>query len=239
MPHSPHADAEHPSGGEASGIHPLSVSYTFHLRSVSPMAEHLKQNPKQAPPSDHALAAAKAGDAAEVEPMLARASAMLPAELLQPGEIIILLIKPSPWFILLVPIRFIAIVLLCFMLATQLQTRGFNLGMDRHDLIIVTLAILGLRLFWQMLEWLSHVYVLTDQRVIRVMGVLNVQVFECPLQKIQQTDLILPLIQRLFWLGSIGFATAGTAGHEAFWLMVAKPLEVHKKIVETLRRYRR
>lgn len=190
-------------------------------------------------PKDHALAAAEAGDAAEAEPALARASAMLPAELLQPSEIIILLIKPSPWFILLVPLRFIAIILLCALLTMQLQARGFGLGLDRHDIIVATLAALGLRLFWQLLDWLSHVYVLTDQRVIRVMGVLNVQVFECPLQKIQQTDLILPLVQRLFWLGSIGFATAGTAGHEAYWLMVAKPLEVHAKIVETLRRYRR
>lgn len=191
------------------------------------------------PTHEHALAAAEASDAAEAEPMLARANAMLPAELLQPGEIIILLIKPSPLYILLVPLRFIAVVLLCALLVSQMLSRGVNLGIDRHDLIIATLAVLGLRLFWQMLDWLSQVYVLTDQRIIRVMGVLNVHVFECPLQKIQQTDLILPLIQRLFWLGSIGFATAGTAAHEAYWLMVAKPLEVHSKIVETLRRYRR
>ncbi|MBX2853177.1 MAG: PH domain-containing protein [Phycisphaeraceae bacterium] len=205
------------------------------------MAQHPKHNPADhaKPTSEHALAAAEAGDAADAEPAMARANAMLPAELLQPGEIIILLIKPSPLYILLAPIRFIAIVLLCALLAVQLQKRGINLGLDRHDLIIAALGIIGVRLFWQMLDWLSHVYVLTDQRIIRVMGVLNVQVFECPLQKIQQTDLILPLIQRLFWLGSIGFATAGTAGHEAYWLMVAKPLEVHKKIIETLRRYRR
>ena len=164
---------------------------------------------------------------------------MLPAELLQPGELIILLIKPSPLYILLVPMRFVALVLLCTMLGAQLQSRGISFGLDRHEIIIVALAVIGVRLFWQMLDWLSHVYVLTDQRVIRVQGVLNVHVFECPLQRVQQTDLILPLAQRLFWLGSIGFATAGTAGHEAYWLMIAKPLEVHKKIVETLRRYRR
>ena len=205
------------------------------------MAQQLKHNPKvkPSPAGKHALAAAEASDAADVEPMMARANAMLPAELLQPGEIIIPLIKPSPLYILLAPIRFIAIVLLITLLAAQLQNKGINLGLQRHDLIIAMLGIIGLRLFWQMLDWLSHVYVLTDQRIIRVMGELNVQVFECPLQKIQQTDLILPLIQRLFWLGSIGFATAGTAGHEAYWLMVAKPLAVHKKIVETLRRYRR
>ena len=203
------------------------------------MAQHPDDNTddRAKPPNKHALAA-EAQDATDAEP-IDRASAILPAQLLQPGELIILLIKPSPWFILLVPMRFIAIVLLCGLLAAQLQNRGFNLGLHRNDVIIATLAILGLRLFWQMLDWLSRVYVLTDQRIIRIKGVLNVQVFECPLQKIQQTDLLLPLSQRVFWLGTIGFATAGTAVHEAYWLMIAKPLEVHAKIVETLRRYRR
>jgi len=185
------------------------------------------------------FAAAEAGDAADAEPLLAQASAMLPAQLLQPGEVIILLLKPSPWFILLVPLRFLGVIILCAALIVQMQKRGYNIGLDNHDLVVATLAVVGIRLFWQMLEWLSHVYVLTDQRVIRVKGVLNVQVFECPLQKIQQTDLILPLLQRFFWLGTIGFATAGTAAHEAFWLMVAKPLDVHAKIIETMRRYRR
>ncbi|MFN3166945.1 MAG: PH domain-containing protein [Phycisphaeraceae bacterium] len=185
------------------------------------------------------FAAAEAGDAADAEPMLARATAMLPAQLLQPGEIIILLLKPSPWFILLVPLRFLTVVLLCATLAILLQRKGYDLGVGRHDVVIATLALVGARLFWQMLDWLSRVYVLTDQRIIRVKGVLNVQVFECPLQKIQQTDLILPLLQRLFWLGTIGFATAGTAAHEAFWFMVARPLDVHQKVIETLRRYRR
>jgi len=81
--------------------------------------------------------------------------------------------------------------------------------------------------------------VLTDQRVIRVRGVLNVLVFECPLSRIQQTNMILPLIQRLCGLGTIAFATAGTSMHDAFWLMINNPLDVHQKIVETMRRYRR
>lgn len=186
-----------------------------------------------------AFAAAEAGDAADADALIGRASAMLPAQLLQPGEIIILLIKPSPWYIVLAPLRFISVVLLCAALVVLFQRKGYSLGIDQHDLLVTTLGVLGVRLFWSMLDWLSHVYVLTDQRIIRVMGVLNVQVFECPLPKIQQTDLVLPLVQRLFWLGSIAFATAGTAAHEAYWLMLAKPLDVHAKIIETLRRYRR
>ena len=205
------------------------------------MARHPTTNTsaQARPAGGHPLAAAEAGDAADTEPMLARASAMLPAELLQPGEVIILLLKPSAWFILLVPLRFIAVTLLCTALAVLLDRKGYDLGADRYDLALIALGVIGVRLFWQVLDWLGRVYVLTDQRVIRIRGVLNVQVFECPLQKVQQTDLILPLMQRFFWLGTIGFATAGTAVHEAYWFMIARPLEVHAKVVETMRRYRR
>lgn len=203
------------------------------------MPQPHRDNPATHTPPRQRFAAADAAGASDADPTLAQANAMLPAQLIQPGELILLLLKPSPWFILLVPMRFIAVVVLSALLVVLFERRGIYIGLERNDLIIATLAIIGLRLSWQLLEWLSHVYVLTDQRVIRVRGVLNVQVFECPLGKIQQTDLILPLAQRLCWLGTIGFATAGTAGHEAFWLMVAKPLEVHAKVVETMRRYRR
>ena len=184
-------------------------------------------------------AEAGTGNADAADPALARAATMLPRELLQPGEIIILLLKPSPLFILLMPIRFIVSVVLLALLAKLLMDKGIALGFGSHDLVVATVALIGLRLFWEMLHWLSHVYVLTDQRVIRVSGVLNVHVFECPLKQVQQTDLILPLLLRLFGLGTIAFATAGTATREAYWLLLAHPLEVHQKVIETLRRYGR
>lgn len=189
--------------------------------------------------NDHLPAEAGTGDAEAADPVLARAATMLPRELLQPGEIIILLLKPSPLFILLMPIRFIASVILLAWLAKLLIDKGIALGIGSHDVVVAAVALIGLRLFWELLHWLSHVYVLTDQRVIKVSGVLNVHVFECPLKQIQQTDLVLPLLLRIFGLGTIAFATAGTATREAYWLLLAKPLEVHKKVIETLRRYGR
>ncbi|MFI4859393.1 MAG: PH domain-containing protein [Phycisphaerales bacterium JB063] len=190
--------------------------------------------PPAPPPRDYAMNADGAA-----EPLSAQAAVMLPAQLLQPGEIIILLLKPSPLFIVLAPLRTLIIILLGVLLLGQLQARGINLGLSHADLVLAGSGLIGARLFWQVLEWLNQIYVLTDQRVIRVRGVLNVRVFECPLQNIQQTDLILPLLQRLFGLGTLGFATAGTAFHEAYWLMLSRPLDVHQKVVETLRRYRR
>jgi len=168
----------------------------------------------------------------------ARAAGMLPAELLQPGETIILLLKPSAWFILLAPLRTLTTIIVLALIA-ETANSYMSLGFARQTIVLATLAGLMLRVFWQFLEWLSRVYVLTDRRIVTVSGVVRIGVFETPLQRVQHTNLVLSLRERLFALGTIAFATAGTASAEAYWLMLEDPLEVHQKIVQTISRYRR
>lgn len=197
------------------------------------ITEHHNPEPATRPPQP--LRAEGVTDTDEVP---AAAAAMLPAELLQPGEIIILLLKPSPWFIVLSPLKHLAMIALVTFGVLVLKSYT-PIGFSQRDIVLLGVAAATLRLFWQFLEWLSRVYVLTDQRVIRVMGVLRVSVFETPLQQIQHTNLLFSIRERLVGLGTIAFATAGTAGYEAFWVMISRPLDVHQKVVQTLRRYRR
>ena len=170
--------------------------------------------------------------------LASRAATMLPAELLQPGEVIILLLKPSPLYILLAPLGTL-LGLAAITAAAVWVNQKLNLGLARQDLLLIGSSLIGLRLFWQFLEWLSRVYVLTDRRIISVHGVLRITVIEAPLQQIQQTYATFSIRERLFGLGTIAFATAGTAFVEAYWQMIARPLEVHQKVVQTINRYRR
>jgi len=177
------------------------------------------------------------GDAAgEIE---ARVVAMLPPQLLQPNEIIVLLIKPSPWYIVLASLGFLATVVVVTALLLALQSRGYLPWANRNDLYLMAVGACGIRLFWQFLEWLSRLYVLTDHRVIRIAGVVRVQVFETQIKNVQHTTTYFSLRERVFHLGTIHFATSGTAGTEASWHMVAQPLEVHRVVVETIGRYGR
>ena len=84
-----------------------------------------------------------------------------------------------------------------------------------RDAVLIGFVLAMVRGAWQFLEWLSRVYVLTDMRMIRVRGVLRVSVFETPLKNIQHTRMVLTLRERPFGLGSIAFATAGTAASTA------------------------
>ena len=188
---------------------------------------------KAVPP--HRLAEGFTGET-DADEAAARAAGMIPAELLQPGEIIILLLKPSLWFILLVSLRMIAGIAVTA-IAIDSANVYMNLGLGRQNIILAALFLILLRLTWQFLEWLSRVYVLTDRRVISVAGVLRVRVFETPLNNIQHTNLLFSLRERFFGLGTITFATAGTALVETYWFMLSAPLETHQKVVQTLNRY--
>ncbi len=161
------------------------------------------------------------------------------AYLLQPGELVLLFLKPHPLFIVLGSgSSLLGIALVTFFLAWM--DRRFP-GLPWHDSTIIAMGVVcGIcRLLWQGLEWTSRVYILTDRRVIRRKGVLRVSVFECPLSKLQQTSVYQSLRERLFFLGSVYFATAGAASFIALWEFVARPFDVQRTVAEAIERYGR
>lgn len=182
-----------------------------------------------------------ASQANGAEPVLGlpidRADAMLPADLLQGGEVIILILKPSPWFIVLSCLGHLTALVLITIAAYVLARFEFAWWLSRNDAVFAGAVTILLRLAWQFLEWLGRIYVLTDRRVIRRMGVLRIATFQTPLKHVQHTELLQLLRERLFGLGTISFATSGTDLPEAFWQMLARPQAVHRKIVQTINRY--
>jgi hypothetical protein len=85
---------------------------------------------------------------------------------------------------------------------------------------------------------MSRTYVLTDRRIIRIKGVLRVEVFQTELKHLQHTEVLVSIRERLFALGTISFSTAGTGFPEAYWLMLRRPYAVHQRILQAINRYR-
>lgn len=176
-----------------------------------------------------ATATAQPEAAAEMAPVV------VPARLIQEGEEIVLALKPSGWFILLVSAPFTIAVIVLAVGACLVDAIGLA-QLPLRSLALVCLAAVALRGIVACLQWVSRIYVLTNCRILRVRGVLTVDVFECALRRIQHTSLVLPLSERIFSIGTLVFATAGTAGPEAAWVMIARPSEVHEIVVEYIRR---
>lgn len=168
-------------------------------------------------------------DVTPVDPKLV--AAMVPSEMLHGDEIILMLVKPSPLFILMTSFRSLVVITLLGMLATNLVPAYIS-----ANTVSWTAALLGLtRLVWALLTWTSHTYMLTNHRIITIKGVLNVAVVATNLRKVQRTTLYLPWWQRPFGLGGIGISTAASANqYDATWVMISRPLQVHEALVAAI-----
>jgi len=160
---------------------------------------------------------------------------VVPAQLLDGDEIVILAIKPSLWFVIFVSFR--------WLVAMGLLVAGAIWLIPQPTWQAITIqaavGVAAVRLIVGLLQWASRLYILTDRRVRLIRGVFNVRVFECSLVRIQHTELRLAIHERLLRLGSIWFTTAGTGLVDAVWLHLARPLEVHERVREAINRAKR
>jgi len=166
-----------------------------------------------------------------------QAADLLPAHLLDGDEIVILAIKPSLWFVVFISFRWLVATMLLILAAGWVANLvpQVNAPMIIKAAVILAAGRIGLAV----LQWVSRLYVLTNRRIMRLTGILNVDLFECPLTKIQNTYLTLVWYERLTRLGTISFATAGTGGVEASWINVNNPLELHERVRSAIHRAQR
>jgi len=164
---------------------------------------------------------------------------ILPAQVLQPDEIIVLLLKPSLWFVVLTAWRTLAVLTVLFLIGFLLDPLGQHTGLGRSELALAYVVLCAVRLVWQFMEWLGHVYVLTDRRVITVRGFLRPTTFETQLLRIKDAHMVASKPELVFDLGTIGFTTDESSEHFVTrWRMVSRPGAVFDAVVRTLNRYR-
>lgn len=177
----------------------------------------------------NAEGAAGAAVAPAAAPSLA---ALLTRHVLRDGELVILLLKPSFWFIILSSLRFAGIVLL-LMIGTKVFD-DYLPPLNRLAVMEAGIFLIAGRVMWAVLQWSSRLYVLTDLRIVAIGGVFNVQIFDCPLRKIARTRLVFSSRERIFRLGSIEIIPLSDDQPDGLWQTIAKPKLVHEQIVATI-----
>lgn len=181
-----------------------------------------------------------APSAGEVHPALP--VALMPARLLQDGEVIILATKPSLWYVVLIswPVLAVAAMLPLLMRAA---IEVFAVQGEVHLAEITTIcAGAGLaRLAVAMYQWTGRLYVLTNLRIMRIRGLASFDVFDCPLKKVARVTPSAMRVERMLGLGSLTFEIKGgdndlAATAEHSWIHIARLEEVYTIVNETIRR---
>ncbi len=159
------------------------------------------------------------------------------AALLEPGEIIVGMWRPSLWF---VPLR-CARTVVVLALATVMAATGAASAELAWSGAIVQCGALGIAgvVTATALDWGSRVYVLTDRRVLRRRGVLVPSLYACTLQRLRRIEVGGSVWQRLTGVGTLTFSAREEGPADAAWVMVARAAAVHELVLETKRRYGR
>jgi hypothetical protein len=184
----------------------------------------------------NAAAAAGAENVAIVPPRSATSIAtLLTSHLLQDGEVVLLILKPSLWFILLSALRFIAVVLISMITAALLNRYQYLPGQNLTYQEL-GLFVLGGRVMWAVLQWMGRLYILTDLRIIRLSGVFSLEIFDCPLRKVARTRLVRSMRERLTATGTIEIIPADDSLPINSWSTIARPVQVHEQVVAAINR---
>lgn len=158
----------------------------------------------------------------------------LPADLLDGGEIVLLAMRPSLWFLVFDSARWILFggVLLVLSAAGSIRLGGLT------PKIVAELAcvLIAARLAVAMLRWVSRFYVLTNRRVMRLRGVFRADVCSCLLLDVRNTRVSQGVHERAARLGTLEFISDKLEGLDPHWYNIAKPDEVHAQVRRAIER---
>jgi hypothetical protein len=164
---------------------------------------------------------------------LANADRAAKFDVLNGSEIIILAIKPSLWYVLLVSARISAVLLAVIIAAWTAGQLGW-IPYQAHFIMGLALAGISIRLAFGLLQWQSRAYILTNIRVLRIRGTLRVEMFQCHLLRLKDVSLSTSATEKLLGLGTIGLQADSPSPLTASWLNVRNPQQVRQQILDAI-----
>jgi hypothetical protein len=156
-------------------------------------------------------------------------------KLLQDGEIIILSIRPSPWYVLIVSAPVVA--LAGVVIGAIMIGRALGEWEGHRMAYWIALAVAVLRLAVACAQCMGIRYVLTNHRVLRLRTLLTTTVYELPLGEIARARVSASAADRLVGVGEIVFESNGQRAFEGVWTCVADPASVAETVNQTIHRY--
>lgn len=161
------------------------------------------------------------------------------ASMLEPGEIIVAVFRPSVAWILLRSLP------AAIGLGAAAAVAWFGLSAWPASewlariLVQAAAALIAARAGAAIAEWASRVYVLTDRRVLRRRGVLAPTVYSATLNSLRRVELVQDGTDRALGTGTVTFSTRADGPYDAAWVMVPRAGDVHALVERTRHRYRR
>jgi hypothetical protein len=159
-------------------------------------------------------------------------------KLLADGEVILLSIKPSRWFVLLTSIP--VVVLAAFVAGGAAAAQYAGSLPEKYEIVyILSAAAVLVRLVAACVQWMGLRYVLTDRRILRLRTLPATTVFELPLEVVAEAGVSASPPEKLVGCGSVVFLGEDRRSVGVAWVSVANPRQVARTVDEAVERHRR
>lgn len=165
-------------------------------------------------------------------PTISPFSALISRYMFQDGEIVELVVRSSPWWLLFSSWRAL---LLCAVIILAGLT--FAPGPSEWYVEVGVMGALA-RLMWATVKWMSRIHVLTNMRVMTFSGVFNVAVIECPLRRLARVQDVSVMHERFLLLGTLELSPIDESFPVMIWETIGRPGEVQRKIQAAMDRSR-
>lgn len=154
------------------------------------------------------------------------------------GETVILILRPSAWFIALSILPWVPWVA-AGIVVLGLLSGDESIPWDLPHAIGAGFAVLGVRAVFQVIDWLGRWYVLTDRRLL-VRARVPAQVTQMPLKEIARVDTVASRLERFLGVGMVRcWRHRSTDEPEMYWRVVRDPEAVRRQILEAMNRCQR
>ena len=179
----------------------------------------------------------KAMTPAETTPERLVGTHLVPANLLTGGELVILAIKPSGWFVLITSLPIL-------ISAAAVSIIAYIVGIYQRnsptETVLCLCAAVGfIRIIIACWQWIGRTYVLTNRRMITVRGVVRIRISAVKLANISRAILTEHIAERITGTGSI-YCLTDTKGTPALlWNTISRPVEVHEIIQSAIEHAKR
>jgi hypothetical protein len=170
-------------------------------------------------PAAEPIRAAAAPDAAEAM------SRFLPE-----GEIVLLAVKPSSWFVLLASgpvLGVLAVVAAAMFVGGRLVAPDFP-PLRLGALILAAIALL--RVMLASFQWLGRLYVLTNRRVMRIHGIMRVDIADLPLKDLMGIRKCQTAGEQMLGLGTLVFSSRDAAAKPIAWVALADGDTIRRQV---------
>lgn len=193
------------------------MTTTIEISRTSPCSSRIATDPRR-----FSAAAVKSSTAVAEEQL------SITDQILDGGEVVLLAIKPSLWFVFFDAARWM--ILGVTLLVVSALSSAQLAGMSRQTVGQLAGAIIIGRLGAAFLRWVSRFYILTNRRVMRVRGVFKVDILSCPLLSIRRTEVTAGPHEKVTRLGTILFASEDVPCDDFHWFQINKVEEVHARV---------